>query len=223
MPPPTMMASTFLVSCSRIRILSETFEPPMMAMKGLSGFVRTLPRYLISLSIRSPAADCAKYLVTPAVDEWARWAVPKASLTSRSRTESLVIGRLPHLRDHHLRQLRHAAGVAPLVVVPADELEEVLVELDAAARVEDRGAAVVDEVAGDDLVLGVAQDALEVGLGGLLHRALDLVERRVLHGLESQVDDGDGGCGHAERHAGQLALDLRDDERHGLGGAGGRG
>src|SRR5436190_18999647 len=100
---------------------------------------------------------------------------------SRSRTESLVIGRLPHLRDHHLRQLRHAAGVAPLVVVPADELEEVLVELDAAARVEDREAADVDEVAGDDLVLGVAQDALEVGLGGLLHRALDLVERRVLH------------------------------------------
>src|SRR5205814_5548992 len=110
--------------------------------------------------------------------------------TSRSRTESLLIADLQHLRDHELGQLRHAAGVAPLVVVPADELEEVLVELDAAAGVEDRGAAVVDEVARDDLVLGVAHDVFQIGLGGLLHRALDLVERRVLDGLEGQVDDG---------------------------------
>src|SRR5688500_2451704 len=49
------------------------------------------------------------------------------------------------LRDP-LRQLDDAVRVAPLVVVPRDELEEVLVELDRASRVEDRRRLVVDEV-----------------------------------------------------------------------------
>jgi hypothetical protein len=73
-------------------------------------------------------------------------------------------------------QVDHAVGVAPLVVVPADELEEVLVQLDRRAGVEDRRALVVDEVGRDDLVVGVAEDALQVGLGGLLQGGLDLLE-----------------------------------------------
>src|SRR3954466_7227169 len=73
---------------------------------------------------------------------------------SRSRTLSFAMAPpLEHLRRHHLRQFRHAAGIAPLVVVPADELEEVLVQFDGAAAVEDRRARIVDEVGGDDLVL----------------------------------------------------------------------
>ena len=81
----------------------------------------------------------------------------------------------------------------------------------------------MDEVRGDNLVLGVAQDALEVGLGGLLEGSLDLGEGGGLLGLEGEVDDGDGGGGDAEGHAGELALDLGDDEADGLGGAGGGG
>ena len=38
-------------------------------------------RYLSSFSIRNPAALYSMCAQTPAVDAWARWAVPKASFT----------------------------------------------------------------------------------------------------------------------------------------------
>ena len=38
-----------------------------------------------------------------------------------------------------------------------------------------------------------------------------------------EVHHGDGRHGHAERHAGELALHLGADERRGLGRAGGAG
>lgn len=63
-------------------ILSETFAPPRMARKGLSGFSRTLAKYSSSLVMRSPAAFCGRS--TPTMDEWARCAVPNASLTKTS-------------------------------------------------------------------------------------------------------------------------------------------
>ncbi len=62
-------------------ILSETLAPPMMATKGLTGSVTTLPRYWSSRSRRRPAADCPTWWVMPSVEAWARWAEPKASLT----------------------------------------------------------------------------------------------------------------------------------------------
>ena len=48
-------------------------------------------------------------------------------------------------RDHVLQQVHAAVAVAPLVVVPADQLEEPAVQLDAAAGVEDTRRRVVDE------------------------------------------------------------------------------
>ena len=51
--------------------------------------------------------------------------------------------------------------------VPRDELDEGRGELDAGAGIEDGGALVALEVGGDDLVLGVAHDALVLGRLGL--------------------------------------------------------
>src|SRR5690606_24404854 len=119
-----------------------------------------------------------------------------------------------------LGEIDDAVGVAALVVIPGDELEELGVQLDGGAGVEDRGELVVDEVGGGDFVLGVAEDVLEVGLGGLLHGGLDLGEGGFLLGANGEVNDGDGRGGNAEGHAGELALDLGEHERGGLGGAG---
>ena len=52
-----------------------------------------------------------------------------------------------------------AAGVAPLVVVPGNELDEVLVQLDTSRGIEDRRVRVAVEVRGDESVLGVREDA----------------------------------------------------------------
>ena len=86
-------------------------------------------------------------------------------------------------------EVADTAGVAPLVVVPGDELDEVLVERDAGLRVEDRRVVVAEEVGRDDLVVGVADDALVRRLGRLLDRLLDLVVGRALLEADDEVDD----------------------------------
>jgi hypothetical protein len=55
---------------------------------------------------------------------------------------------------------RKVGGLLPyLVVVPADELDEVLVQGNACLGIEDGGGGVAVQVGGDDLVLGVSEDS----------------------------------------------------------------
>ena len=89
-----------------------------------------------------------------------------------------------------LSELDHAVRVAPLVVVPGDDLDEVAVDHAGQQRVKDRGVRRVDDVAGDDRVIGVLQDACKrtgVGLG--LDGGVDLFRGHVAAGLEGEVDD----------------------------------
>src|SRR5690606_37727732 len=58
------------------------------------------------------------------------------------------------VRAHQLDEVDEAVGVAPLVVVPADDLDLVADDL-GEAGVEDAGGRVGDDVGGDDRVLGV--------------------------------------------------------------------
>jgi hypothetical protein len=53
------------------------------------------------------------------------------------------------------------AGEAPQthVVVPADELDEVLVQRNACLSIKDGGGGVAVKVGGDDLILGVSEDS----------------------------------------------------------------
>lgn len=57
------------------------------------------------------------------------------------------------------QEVEDTAGVSPLVVVPGDELDEVVVEGDTGLGIEDGGVGVADHVGGDDVVLSVGQDA----------------------------------------------------------------
>jgi hypothetical protein len=57
------------------------------------------------------------------------------------------------------QEVEDTAGVAPLVVVPADKLDEVGVQGDTSLDIEDRGVVVAEQVGGDDLVVGVGQDS----------------------------------------------------------------
>ena len=58
-------------------------------------------------------------------------------------------------------EVEDTARVAPLVVVPADKLDEVVVEGDTGLGVEDGRGLVAVEVGGDDVVLGVSENAYE--------------------------------------------------------------
>ena len=63
---------------------------------------------------------------------------------------------LGHVRN----QLDDTARVAPLAVVPRDELDEVGVQGDTSSGVEDGGVRVTHEVGRDDRIVRIAEDAL---------------------------------------------------------------
>ena len=121
-----------------------------------------------------------------------------------------------HVED----QVDHLAAVAPLVVVPADQLHEGIGQRDAGLGVEDGGAGFADEVAGDDILVGVGQDALHGAFRGGFDGGADVgVFGRFLQ-VDGQVDHRDVEGGHAERHAGELALKLGKHHANGFCGAG---
>ena len=91
--------------------------------------------------------------------------------------------------SHLLDQLDATAGVAPLVVVPAKDLDEVAVDHLGALGVDDRAQRAVVEVGADQFFVGVAQDALERALGGFLQGGVDLFGRGRLGQFDRQVGE----------------------------------
>ena len=83
-PPPTISSSTRDISDSSTVNLVETLEPPTIASIGRSGSVKPLSSSNNSRLNRGPAQADGAYRITPSVDAWARWAVPKASITNMS-------------------------------------------------------------------------------------------------------------------------------------------
>ena len=124
---------------------------------------------------------------------------------------------------HMGHQVQDLVGVAPLVVVPGDELHEVVVQHDAGGLVEDAGLAEARQVRGNHLVRGVGDDALHAVVGGVLNGHADIVIGGMVLQPGGEVHHGHIVGGHPEAHAGHLALQLRDDHAYGLGGAGGGG
>lgn len=120
--------------------------------------------------------------------------------------------------DH---EVHHPVAVAKFVVIPGNELHKVVIEGNASPSIEGRGVGVTVEVAGDDLVLGVAQDALQGALGCLLHHLLDVVILSSFLQAAGQVHDRHVGGGHTEGHASEFPVQLGDDLAHGLGSASG--
>lgn len=96
-------------------------------------------------------------------------------------------------------EVAHAAGVAPLVVVPGDELNEVGAQLDSGVGVEDRGGMAADEIGGDDELVGVVDDSLVLALGGGLDDGLDLLVGGALLKADNEINDGDIESGDTER------------------------
>ena len=57
----------------------------------------------------------------------------------------------------------HPVAIAVLIVIPGNELDKVVIESNASPGIEGGRVGVAVEVAGDNLVLNVAQDTLSVG------------------------------------------------------------
>src|SRR5581483_7688757 len=81
--------------------------------------------------------------------------------TSRSRSERTRLRRSADRAADQRRDVAHPAREAPLVVVPGEDLDEVLVEDARQLAVEDRRVGRAVEVRGHELLGAVVQDALQ--------------------------------------------------------------
>ena len=124
---------------------------------------------------------------------------------------------------HVLDEAQNLVGVAHLVVVPADDLDEGVGQGDAGLGIEDGGVGVAQEVGGHNGLVGVGQDALQLVLAGLLHGGADLIVGGGLAQVDGQVHHGHIQGGNAHGHTRQLAVQAGNDFAHGLGSAGGAG
>ena len=84
-----------------------------------------------------------------------------------------------HRHQHARGEVDEPVGVAPLVVVPGDDLDLGLVDHAGQRRVEDRRVRGLDDVGGDDRVLAVGEDAGQrAGVGARGEGAVDLLDAR---------------------------------------------
>jgi hypothetical protein len=113
--------------------------------------------------------------------------------------------------------------VPPLVVVPGDDLDHVVPHDHGERGVDCGGDVGAPEVDGDERLVADIEDALELGGGAVAERLVDLLGEGLVGDLDDEVDDGDVRGGDAERDPVELALEVGEHERDGLGGAGGGG
>src|ERR1035437_2057635 len=123
-----------------------------------------------------------------------------------------------------LGQVGDAGAVAPLVVVPRQHLGKVAGAADDHGQggVDDGRAGVALEVHRDERLVGDAEDVLERAGGGGAEGVVDRHGRGLVAQDDGEVDDAHGRGRDAQAEAVDLALELGDDERESLGGAGGR-
>src|SRR5262245_46613980 len=123
---------------------------------------------------------------------------------------------------HESDEIGDAAAVAPLVVVPADDLHHRSVEDRRRRRVDDRAAAVAPAVSRHERVVADTEDALHRPVGGGPERVVYLLDAG-RGGLGGGGVVGPGGRRRVqESEAVECALEVRDHERQGLRRAGRR-
>ena len=115
---------------------------------------------------------------------------------------------------------RHAVGETPFIVVPGHHPHQRAVLHLGLVHVEGGRVRIVVEVDRDVGRGGVAEDALELLLGGALHRLVDFLHVGLALGDDLEIDHRDVRGRHADRDAVELALQLRQHQADRLGRTG---
>jgi hypothetical protein len=125
------------------------------------------------------------------------------------------------LGGHVGHEVHHPVAVTVLIVIPGNERHKVVIESNASPGIKGGRVGVAVEVAGDNLVLSVAQDALQWALRCLLHHLLDVILLGRFLQAARQIHDRHIGGRNMEGHASELPVQLWDDLAHSLGSTGG--
>ena len=115
----------------------------------------------------------------------------------------------------------HTVGVSPLVIVPGDNLDEVVVQSNTSLSINNGRKRASPEVGGDNKIVGVAQNTLHGTLRSLLQSSHNVSVSGTLLETDSQIDARDIRGGDTESHTSQLAVKAREDLTDSLGGTSG--
>ena len=112
--------------------------------------------------------------------------------------------------------------VTPLVIVPRDNLNHVVAHDHGQGGIDRRRDVGASEIDGDQRSVGDGQDTLHRAVLGLSERRVDFFGGdALLLNVDNQIDDGNVRGRNSQRDTVQLTLQLRQDQRNRLGGAGG--
>ena len=115
---------------------------------------------------------------------------------------------LPSVHMGHMSDQGYEfAGISPFIVIPGDQLDEMIVEADTGFSVEDAGVGVGADVGGNQFIGVVLDDAFHVGVGCFLDSFADPVVGRRLFQLGGQVNNRTVIAGNAEAHARHLSFE----------------
>src|SRR5947209_10779052 len=173
--PPLSAISRMVGATRSMRVVSATLPFSTGTLRSTRTSTR-LPLTSASSSVRNMSEACAR---------------GHANRNQRNG-RALIAGQVSSDQlAHRNRGVDHPVGEAPFVVVPRHHPHQRAVHHLGLVDREHRRVRIVVEIAGDVGHLGVAEDALELPLGGALHRAVDLVLRGRALGDEFEVDDRD--------------------------------
>ena len=93
------------------------------------------------------------------------------------------------LFGHVVGEINKSVGVYPLVIVPGNNLDELWRHLDTSLGIEDGGKWAGDEILGNNILIGVAENALKGSLGSILHLLADLLVGGTVLKLDGQINN----------------------------------
>merc|ERR1740123_1155764 len=96
-------------------------------------------------------------------------------------------GSIPIHLVHVNGKINQAVGITPFVVVPCDQLDEIVVQSDACTNIENRGCLACHEICRHHLLIGPLQNSLHWSFSSRLHSSDDLLVTGPLVQTTSQV------------------------------------
>lgn len=120
-------------------------------------------------------------------------------------------------------KIENLVGVTPFIIVPGDDLVEIITQTNTSLVIEDGGSGVMHEVLRDDFFLGVSQNTLEFTFRSFLHGFTDVSIGGTLFESDGKINDRDVDGRNSEGHTSELTLQLRENETNSLSSTSGGG
>lgn len=121
-----------------------------------------------------------------------------------------------------MSEINHPVRVAPFIIVPRDDLDEITRELDTGFSIEDGREFAADEVLRNNILISIAKNALQGALRSFLHLCAHFLVSASFCKFSSEINNGNISGRYTEGHTSEFAIKFRNDFTDSLGSTSGR-